>query len=290
MNKGVIWMLHSVESDSARTAASSIFRRLTVSPSMLEAEIVKMRNAGWTFVTAAQFMQNKHDDQEHRNVLITIDDGFRNIYTDAFPLFRKLNVPFVFYVSTGLIEHGFRICQYAQLDGLMAICDLAPMRGLDPDRCFRRYRRFRRWLPFIDGRRLLSFILGGDINFERYLHESVVSPEELKEMSDSGLCEVGSHTDSHIHVDRCRKIEQELKESKKKIEQWTGRACETFSFPYGHVDDRSLAEVRKIYKWAVRDMHPPHDIVTDASDDYLLPRRFFLPAELTGSELSDAVK
>lgn len=282
MNKGIIWMLHSVESDSNRTADSAIFRRLTVSPEALEAEIVQARAEGWTFVSGSKFLSDKHDGVEHRNVLITIDDGFRNIYTDAFPLFRKLNVPFVFYVSTGLIEQGFRICPYAQLDGLFAICDLARRRGLDPDRCFRRYRRLRRWFPFLDGRWLLSHILGGDVDFDRYFREAVVTPDELREMSDSGLCEVGSHTDRHVHVDRCWGIERELTVSKRKIEDWTGRSCETFSFPYGHVDARALSFVRRHFTWATRDVHPPADVVTSESDDYLLPRRFF-PSSLKRS-------
>jgi len=272
MNKGLIWMLHSVEDDSARTERSEIFRSLTVSPRHLEARIRQARDAGWTFVSGAQFLADKHDGQEHRNILVTVDDGFRNIYTEAFPLLKRLGVPFVFYVATGLIERGFRICPYPQLDGMMAIGDETAKSGKDPDLCFRRYRRFKRWFPFLDGRRLLRLILGGDVDFDRYFRESIVTPAELKEMADSGLCEVGSHTDRHVHVDRTKDVERELLASKRKIEAWTGRPCETFSFPYGHADERSVALVRKHFKWATKDVHrPPHD-VTDASDDHLLPR------------------
>lgn len=278
MNKGQIWMLHSVEDDSPRTARCKIFRSLTVSPADLERKVLDARRDGWTFVSGERFLEEKHDANEHRNVLVTIDDGFRNVYTEAFPLFRRLNVPFVFYLATGLVEKGFRICPYAQLDGMTTVIDAAIRTGRDPDRCFRLYRRIKRWLPFLDGRTVMRLIFGAraDLDFEGHFRSSVVTPEEVREMASSGLCEIGSHTVRHVHVDRIRNVERELVESKAKIESWTGLPCRTFSYPYGHCCPKALALVRRHFAWATRDIvHPPFD-VTDASDDHLLPRKIVM--------------
>jgi peptidoglycan/xylan/chitin deacetylase (PgdA/CDA1 family) len=38
-----------------------------------------------------------------RLVVITFDDGYRDVYTTAFPMLRAKRVPFVLYVSTGLV-------------------------------------------------------------------------------------------------------------------------------------------------------------------------------------------
>ena len=279
MNKGQIWMLHSVEDDSPRTERCEIFRNLTVSPAFLERKIQKARCEGWTFVSGEQFLADKHDAHEHRNILITIDDGFRNIYTEAFPLFRRLNVPFVFYLATGLVEKGFRICKYAQLDGMMLVVDTALARGKDPDHCFRLYRRLKRWFPFLDGRTVMRLIFGSGLDFDGYLRQSVVTPAEVREMAESGLCEIGSHTVRHVHVDRIRSVERELVESKAKIEAWTGRPCRTFSYPYGHFSSKALALVRKHFDWATRDIWDPPFDVTDASDDHLLPRQIITNKE-----------
>lgn len=272
MNKGLVWMLHSVEADSPRTANCEIFRNLTISPAALEQKIAAARADGWTFVSGAEFLRHKRDGAEHKDILITIDDGFRNIYTEAYPLFRRLGVPFVFYVATGLIEKGFRVCRYAQLDGMLLAIDEALARGKDPNLCFRMYRRLKRYLPFVDGRRILTWILGRDLPFERYFREAVVSPAELREMVESGLCEVGSHTDTHVHADRCRALEWELTESKRKIEAWTGRPCESFSYPYGHCNACALDLVRRHFVWATQDVREPPYGVTEASDDHRLPR------------------
>lgn len=276
MNKGLIWMLHSVEADSPRTENCRIFRSLTVSPDVLERKISTARAEGWTFVSGAQFIADKRDAAEHKNILITIDDGFRNIYTDAFPLFRRLGIPFVFYVATGLVERGFRICRYAQLDGMLLAIDTALTQGKDPDACFRRYRRIKRYLPFVDGRSVMRWIFGRGLPFERYFRESVVSPEELREMVESGLCEVGSHSDTHVHVDRCRRLESELTDSKHKIEAWTGRPCVSFSYPYGHCDAQALNLVRRHFEWATQDVRYPPYGVTEASDDHRLPRMILM--------------
>ena len=273
MTKGRIWMLHSVEDDSPRTAKCEIFRSLTVSPACLEQKIAAARREGWTFVSGERFLADKHDGREHRNLLVTVDDGFRNVYTEAFPLFRRLNVPFVFYLATGLVERGFRICPYAQLDGMTLAVDTAIAQGKDPDVCFRRYRRLKRYLPFLDGRAIMRMTFGADLDFEGHFRRSVVTPDEVREMSDSGLCEIGSHTVRHVHVDRVWRLERELAESKAKIEAWTGRPCRTFSYPYGHCSARALNLVRKHFAWATRDIRKPPFDVTEASDDHLLPRQ-----------------
>ncbi len=274
MTKGRIWMLHSVENDSPRTEKCKIFRSLTVSPACLERKIAAARHEGWTFVSGDRFLADKHDGREHRNILITVDDGFRNIYTEAFPLFSRLNVPFVFYLATGLVERGFRICPYAQLDGMTLAVDTAIAQGKDPDVCFRRYRRLKRYLPFVDGRAIMRMIFGADLDFEGHFRRSVVTSNEVREMSTSGLCEIGAHTVRHVHVDRAWRLEQELAESKAKIEAWTGRPCRTFSYPYGHYSARALRLVRKHFAWATCDIRKPPFDVMETSDDHLLPRQF----------------
>lgn len=272
MNKGVIWMLHGVEPDSPRTEASELYRNLTVPPARLEELIVRTREAGGEFVSMKRLVRDLSDGQAHRDVLISIDDGFRNIYTDAFPLFRRLNVPFVFFVATDFMEYGFRNCPRAEMDGMMIVLDQARARGADFGKLFRRYRRLRRLLPFADGRKVMRLMFGKGIDYERYRRETVCTPEELREMADSGLCEIGSHTDRHVRLDACRDVERELVESKRKIREWTGRDCEFFSFPYGHSDGRARELVRRHFKAATADVRHAPFAVTETSDRHLLPR------------------
>lgn len=266
MKNSVIWMLHSVEDDSPRTAASDLYRNLTVPPARLGEFIRAARDAGREFISLSDMLSGRE------GIVITIDDGLRNIYTTAFPLFRRLDVPFAFFVATDLIEHGFRNCPYAQMDGMMILLDHVRSRGGDFGKLFRRYRRYRKLLPFLDGRKVMRFILGYDVDYESYRRENVCTPAELREMADSGICEIGSHTVHHVHMDRTRNREAELVDSKSAIEAWTGRPCRYFSYPYGHSDARSIELVRRHFEAAVTDVTVPPFKVTESSDRHLLPR------------------
>lgn len=42
-----------------------------------------------------------------KEVLITVDDGYRSVYETAWPIFRKFNVPFTVFLSTMPIERGY---------------------------------------------------------------------------------------------------------------------------------------------------------------------------------------
>lgn len=272
MSQAVIWMLHGIEPDSPRTQASDLYANLTMPPDKIENLVAEARSRGWRFVGMRQMLQDLSDDSDVRDILITIDDGLRNVYTVGYPLFRRLQVPFTFFVATDLIESGFDHCRNAEMDGMAILADEVAARGGCFPKIFRRYRHFRRFLPFLSGHAVLRLMLGHSVDFDRYRRETICSPEELREMAESGLCEIGSHTDRHVHVDRVRNVERELVLSKQKIERWTGRSCEFFSYPYGHADERSRALVKKHFTAATKDYVGDPRVLSGTFDPWLLPR------------------
>ncbi|MCQ2368049.1 MAG: polysaccharide deacetylase family protein [Kiritimatiellae bacterium] len=272
MNKGIIWMLHLIESDSPRSNKCPLYRNLAVPPQKLEEFITASRERGYEFVSMKTFLEHKADDKEHKDIVITIDDGARNVYTEGFELFKRLNVPFVFYVATALIEKGFRDCPYAELDGMAILADKTIEKNGNFNRYFKTFKRIKRFLPFLNGPAIMRLMFGKGIDFDRYRRETICSVAELKEMSDSGLCEIGSHTHDHVHIDRVKNKDAELDESIKRIEEWTGKKCDSFSYPYGHVNDAALEKVRARFSSATKDVVYPPFIVTDESDNHKLPR------------------
>ena len=70
--------------------------------------IVKMKKIG-EFIdtdTCIQFITGKKDINK-KYFHLSFDDGFRNNYTNAFPILKKHNVPAIFYVPSSLIEAGW---------------------------------------------------------------------------------------------------------------------------------------------------------------------------------------
>jgi peptidoglycan/xylan/chitin deacetylase (PgdA/CDA1 family) len=67
-----------------------------------------------------------------------------------------------------------------------------------------------------------------------------LSPEELRELSNSPLVTIGSHGVTHIPLTQCNDhdLHSELNSSKRYLEDLTGREITAISYPHGAVDRR----------------------------------------------------
>ena len=100
---GEIWMLHRVVAQRSLVLEQ---RKLEVTPDWLEQKILEYRRKGYSFISIDNIF-NYHFSffNSHRWVCITLDDGYRDNYTLACPLFKRLGIPFVVYVTTGFIDN-----------------------------------------------------------------------------------------------------------------------------------------------------------------------------------------
>ena len=92
---GEIWMLHRVVGQRSEKPGQ---RELEVTPKWLENKICDYQNKGYSFVSIDRL------PCKGRWVCVTFDDGYRDNYTVAYPLLKKLGVPFTVYVTTGIID------------------------------------------------------------------------------------------------------------------------------------------------------------------------------------------
>ena len=61
-------------------------------------------------------LQTKSPDPAPPAVSITADDGWRSVYTDMFPVIRKLNFPVTLFINPPAIGHGGAYLTWAQID------------------------------------------------------------------------------------------------------------------------------------------------------------------------------
>ena len=75
-----------------------------VAPSDFEAQVAYLakRKLAISLATFENFLAGK-ETLPHGGVLITVDDGFRSLYTTALPILKHYGVPAVAFVSPGLI-------------------------------------------------------------------------------------------------------------------------------------------------------------------------------------------
>lgn len=112
------------------------------------------------------------------------------------------------------------------------------------------------------------FVIVGYINCPLYC-----TLEELKEMYNSGLVEIESHTQSHINLANANKEKQteEISSSTELLNQYLNKNSNSvFCYPYGAYNEYTIDIVKEKYNYAVimgNDMYE-----YDKNENYLIPR------------------
>ncbi len=83
--------------------------------------------------------------------------------------------------------------------------------------------------------------------------EHYLTKEQVKELSDSGLVSIQSHTMTHPYLSDCteEQLEQELYQSKLEIARLTGKEPFVLCYPSGRYSDASLAKTANYYEYGL---------------------------------------
>lgn len=88
------------------------------------------------------------------------------------------------------------------------------------------------------------------------LEKKDITWDMVREMSNSGLVKFESHTLSHPKLDQIssddEKLTAELRDSKLKIEQETGKTVRAIAYPHGIFDDAVKSKAAEYYKFGLR--------------------------------------
>lgn len=109
---GHILMLHRVVEQRSDNPSQ---RELEVTPDFLEQTISDYRQKGYTFRSIdelSSLLTTHHSLSAKKNVCLTFDDGYQDNYDIAYPLLKRLEVPFAVYVTTGFIDNRLPMWWY----------------------------------------------------------------------------------------------------------------------------------------------------------------------------------
>lgn len=189
------------------------------------------KNKGYAFVSIDELIHSK-SILPKKQVNISFDDGFRDIYTNAFPIFKKHHIPFTIYLTTDFpegkadiwwiqMEQYRTVDEYEDLMKQIFSCK-RPMAGM--------MHELTDTQP--------------DLGLCRSL---ALSWEEIQEMVNSGLCTIGSHTISHPGLTRIGEDarRRELEDSRQIIKERIGREVFHFSYPHSMEDEDVRRAVSK---------------------------------------------
>ncbi len=193
---------------------------------------------------------------------VTFDDGYADNYHHAYPILKSVGIPATFYLATGCIGTGHVLW----FDRVLRAFEQSPNATVSlpyathPVSLASREERsaagFRAlfWLRSLPTEQRESSMreVFGRLGVVPPAHDPalMMSWEQVRQMAQSGY-RFGSHTVSHPILSRLSlaEVAREVSESKRCIEEATGRAVTTFAYPSGRAQDYS-AEVVTVLKTA----------------------------------------
>lgn len=109
--------------------------------------------------------------------------------------------------------------------------------------------------------------------------ERVISGAELASHRDSTLLLIGSHSATHPKINRLSDVDaiEELRDSKRVLEEILGYEVVLFSFPHGETDARTISFCRQEGYKKVFSVQPTY--VLQAGDEYVMGRVSVSPEE-----------
>lgn len=199
------------------------------------------------------------------SVAVTFDDGYRDVYTHAFPILQAYRVPATVYATAGAIEGG----QVPWYDRVFLALQVMPGKQLelplDRPRCYSLSspgERYRAALDVVAQLRCLSnrrreevgAILESQITLPSdELAGRMLTWEELRTMHRAGIA-IGSHTMTHPVVSQLSpaELEEELSGSKRLLENRLDAPVRDFAFPFGQPADCGTSAAASLARWGYR--------------------------------------
>lgn len=99
-----ILLYHYVE--YVKDPGDTIRKSLNILPIVFDEEIKTLKEAGYTFLTIKDFAEvlTKDANLAKKSIILTFDDGYRDFYTDVFPILKKYQVKAVAFIVPNFLD------------------------------------------------------------------------------------------------------------------------------------------------------------------------------------------
>ena len=223
---------------------------LTISPENFEKQI-KYLAGNKIIISMEDLVTNIKKDIEfpEESVVITFDDGYKDNYTNAYPILKKYNLPFTIFLSTDYIGSD-KITWYDELRYKIerGNCKSIVLKANNSERYNLMGEKEK--IKAINGifrliinnnnekRKIFLSELDNELKVEvprKVVEDTMLSWEDVKEMAVDTSISFGAHTCSHCKLTSVslKEAEEEITESKRIIEKEIGEKISFFSYPHG---------------------------------------------------------
>lgn len=245
--RGVIFTLHHVRPKVPQTFEPN--GHLEVTPEFLDITIRQSLAEGLVPVRLEDLPQLLADPNDRRRfVAFTLDDGYRNNAEHAAPVFRRHQVPYTIFVTSGFVRRTASLWWevLALLTQRLTAFPLDIGSGVESFSCKSHGDRVQTFnaicravnsgLQDVISERLNALAAAHGIDTAHLVDDLVMTEAELRALADSDpLADFGGHTITHPVLSRLddQRLEHEIRQSMADVATMTGRKVTSFAYPYG---------------------------------------------------------
>ncbi len=251
-------MLHRVLPEEERNQFT-LNKDLAISPEKLEEFILLFKAKGYTFVSLdeVQAWLEKKSTIRQKFICLTFDDGYRDNLIHGLPVLEKHSVPATIYVTncfpngTGILwwylfETHAKTSKQLNLNSSLGRIDLSWENSEQAHAQFGKISEAIKSIPISELPTVLMAAFGKTtLEFEELCRSVSLSWDEIVAISKHPLITIGAHTLQHISVKQQAKsdVENEMRLSKKELEDFIGKEVKHFAYPFGGTFDVGIRDI-----------------------------------------------
>ena len=244
---------------------SSLAHRSDITMSVFEEQLKYLKRKKYKFITLTDWLDIFEHKKKLKNnyIILTFDDGFKDVIEYAYPLMKKLSVKGCFYIVSEITGNN-KLIWTDYLDVFIRSLVNSKLnfefKGQNVDyplltehnilRAINDIKDKLRNISYNERNYYLSkFNTPNNVKHFQSIPKEylIVNWEDLKKL-DKNILEIGSHTKTHPNLDTLKTEEdfkEELKESKVEIEGYIGYRIKHLSYPAGAYNEEVINYVKR---------------------------------------------
>jgi peptidoglycan/xylan/chitin deacetylase (PgdA/CDA1 family) len=203
-----------------------------------------------------------NDKKQKKCVVFAFDDGYADVYSLAYPIFRKHGLPFTVYVSTNYPDKKAVLWWYL-LEDLLLKNEAVRFTHCGRNHSFAASTEAQKEAAFHSIRSLIIKHRGNNLalllkdifepygtNIYEYSDKLVLDWNQLAIMSEDPSVTIGAHAVNHHALSKLDigQAEHEIHESREIIEGRIGKKVEHFAYPFGGRGEAGKREFELVKK------------------------------------------
>jgi peptidoglycan/xylan/chitin deacetylase (PgdA/CDA1 family) len=249
---GAIFMLHHVRPGGGLEEGFAPNAGLEVTPEFLDEVIGFVRDRDYDVLPLGEAVERLKSGGEGARpfAVFTLDDGYRDNYDYAWPVFRKHDCPFTIFIAPAITD-GRCALWWRGLEALIAdshrlsaevegtTIDLVTETDSQKQAAFERLYWPLRQMPQARQRAWIAGLCAAHgIDLHAMCRAEAMTWDQVREIAADPLCTIGAHTVHHYALAQLTTEEAraEIEGSRDRIADEIGKVPDLFAYPYGDAD------------------------------------------------------